>query len=131
MQREESGTIGGTRKALGYLVGEKHLNYIPAARFRPGLGGECPKGRSRAAADLHGRGAAGVLRDSHAHRRDRTRLDRRAMRDAGAFDEDAVTGATDAMLFERARALLLSGAASSRLIGVSKESENKQIGVYR
>jgi hypothetical protein len=29
------------------------------------------------------------------------------MRDAGAFDEDAVTGATDAILFERARALLL------------------------
>ena len=33
------------------------------------------------------------------------------MRDAGAFDEDAVTGATDALLFERARALLLGGAA--------------------
>jgi hypothetical protein len=33
------------------------------------------------------------------------------MRDAGAFDEDAVTGATDAILFERARALLLGGAA--------------------
>jgi hypothetical protein len=33
------------------------------------------------------------------------------MRDAGAFGEDAVTGATDAILFERARALLLGGAA--------------------
>ena len=33
------------------------------------------------------------------------------MRDAGAFDEDAVTGATDAILFERARALLLGSAA--------------------
>jgi hypothetical protein len=32
------------------------------------------------------------------------------MRDAGAFDEDAV-GATDAILFERARALLLGGGA--------------------
>jgi len=33
------------------------------------------------------------------------------MRDAGAFDEDAVTGAADAILFERARALLLGAAA--------------------
>ena len=33
------------------------------------------------------------------------------MRDAGAFDEDAVIGATDVILFERARALLLGGAA--------------------
>jgi hypothetical protein len=31
------------------------------------------------------------------------------MRDAGVFDEDAVTGATEAILFERARALLLGG----------------------
>ena len=37
------------------------------------------------------------------------------MRDAGAFDEDAVTGATDAILFERARALLLGGTASDDL----------------
>jgi hypothetical protein len=34
------------------------------------------------------------------------------MRDAGAFGEDVVTGATDAILFERARALLLGSAAS-------------------
>jgi hypothetical protein len=33
------------------------------------------------------------------------------MRDAFAFDEDVVTGATDAILFERARALLLGGEA--------------------
>jgi hypothetical protein len=32
------------------------------------------------------------------------------MRDA-AFDEDVVTGATDVILFERARELLLGGAA--------------------
>jgi len=33
------------------------------------------------------------------------------MRDAGAFDDDVVRGATDAILFERARLLLLGGAA--------------------
>jgi hypothetical protein len=37
------------------------------------------------------------------------------MRNAGAFDEDAVTGAADAILFERARALLLAGATSDDL----------------
>ena len=31
------------------------------------------------------------------------------MRDAGAFADDVVGGATDAILFERARVLLLGG----------------------
>jgi hypothetical protein len=33
------------------------------------------------------------------------------MRDARAFGDDAVSGAADAILFERARVLLLGGAA--------------------
>jgi hypothetical protein len=33
------------------------------------------------------------------------------MRDAGAFTNDAVGGAADAILFERARVLLIGGAA--------------------
>lgn len=33
----------------------------------------------------------------------------RTIRDAGAFDEDILTGAADAILFERAREVLLSG----------------------
>jgi nucleotidyltransferase-like protein len=37
------------------------------------------------------------------------------MRDAGAFDEDVVTDAADALLFERARALLFGGATSDDL----------------
>ena len=32
------------------------------------------------------------------------------MRDAGAFDDDVVSGAADAVLFERARVLLVGGA---------------------
>jgi hypothetical protein len=32
------------------------------------------------------------------------------MRDAGAFDDDVIRGAADAVLFERARVLLLGGA---------------------
>jgi hypothetical protein len=44
----------------------------------------------------------------------RGRLDTwyQTMRNAGAFDDDVVTGAVDAILFERARALLLDGAAA-------------------
>ena len=34
----------------------------------------------------------------------------RTMRDAGALDDDVVSGAADAILFERARVLLLGGA---------------------
>ena len=36
------------------------------------------------------------------------------MREAGMFDDDVITGAADAILFERARALLLSGARGSQ-----------------
>jgi hypothetical protein len=36
------------------------------------------------------------------------------MRNAGMFDDDVVTGAADAILFERARALLLGGARGSQ-----------------
>ncbi|PYR92055.1 MAG: hypothetical protein DMF84_14870 [Acidobacteria bacterium] len=35
----------------------------------------------------------------------------RTMRDAGAFGDDVVSGAADAILFERARVLLIGGAA--------------------
>jgi hypothetical protein len=37
------------------------------------------------------------------------------MRDAGAFGDDAVSGAADALLFERARMLLGDGASGERL----------------
>lgn len=36
------------------------------------------------------------------------------MREAGMFDDDVISGAADATLFERARALLLGGARGSR-----------------
>ena len=35
------------------------------------------------------------------------------MREAGMFDDDVISGAADAILFERARALLLGGARAS------------------
>jgi hypothetical protein len=36
------------------------------------------------------------------------------MREAGVFDDDVISGAAAAILFERARALLLGGARGSQ-----------------
>lgn len=103
----------GTRKALGYLVGEKLLNYIRAADSDPSWAANVPK----FAAEIRQ-----IFTDEElkAYFATATRIgvtghvcteeQYETMRDAGAFDEDVVTGATDAILFERARALLLGGA---------------------
>lgn len=105
----------GTQKALGYLVGEKLLNYIRAADSDPSWDVNVP----RFAAEIRQ-----IFTDQElkAYFATATRIgvtghvvstddQYETMRDAGAFDEDAVTGATDAILFERARALLIGRAA--------------------
>jgi hypothetical protein len=104
----------GTRKALGYLVGEKLLNYIRAADSDPSWEANVPK----FAAEIR---QIFTYEELKAYFATATRIgvtghvcteeQHETMRDAGAFDADAVTGAADAILFERARALLLSGAA--------------------
>jgi hypothetical protein len=108
----------GTRKALGYLVGEKLLNYIRAADSDPSWDANVPK----FAAKIHH-----IFTDEElqAYFATATRVgvaghvcteaQYETMREAGALGEDAVTGATDALLFERARALLLGGATSDDL----------------
>ena len=108
----------GTRKALGYLVGEKLLNYIRAADSDPSWEANVPKfaaeiRRIFTNEELHTYFA--TTRRVGAVGHVCTEEQYETMRDAGAFDEDAVTGATDAILFERARALLLGGAASDKL----------------
>ena len=108
----------GPRKALGYLVGEKLPNYIHAADSDASWEANVPK----FAAEIRQ-----IFTDDElqAYFATATRIgvtghvcteeQYETMRDAGAFDEDAVTGATDALLFERARALLLGGATSDDL----------------
>jgi hypothetical protein len=104
----------GTRKALGYLVGEKLLNYIRASDSDPSWAPKLPlfaaeirriftteELREYFATTTHVGPAAHVA----------TEEQYQTMRDAGAFDDDVVSGATDAILFERARLLLLSGEA--------------------
>lgn len=105
----------GTQKALGYLVGEKLLNYIRVADSDPSWEANLPQFvaeirqiftneelRTYFATTTRVGAAAHISTDEQYQ----------TMRDAGAFDDDAVTGAADAILFERARALLLGGAAS-------------------
>ena len=105
----------GTRKALGYLVGEKLLNYIRAADSDPSWAAKVPLfaaeiRRIFTTEELRAYFATTTRVGPAAHVA--TEEQYQTMRDAGAFDDDVVSGAADAILFERARMLLLGGAAS-------------------
>ena len=54
----------GTRKALGYLVGEKLLNYIRAADSDPSWAANVPLFAAEIG-DLHDRGTPHILRNHH------------------------------------------------------------------
>ena len=104
----------GTRKALGYLVGEKLLNYIRAADSDPSWAAKLPLfaaeiKRIFTSEELRAYFATTTRVGAAAHVA--TEEQYQTMRDAGAFDDDVVSGAADAILFERARVLLLGGAA--------------------
>ncbi len=71
----------GTRKALGYLVGEKLLNYISRVRLGSLVGREDAAVRGGDQANLHDRRTAGVFRDNHACRASRPRRDRGTVSD--------------------------------------------------
>ena len=104
----------GIRKALGYLVGEKLLNYIRASDTDPSWAQKLPLfvtevKRIFTAEELNGYFATTARVGPAAHvATDEQYL---TMRDAGAFGDDAVSGAVDAILFERARVLLIGSAA--------------------
>jgi hypothetical protein len=104
----------GTQKALGYLVGEKLLNYIRAADSDPSWAVKVPLfaaeiRRIFTTEELRAYFATTTRIGPAAHVA--TEEQYQTMRDAGAFDDDVVGGAADAILFERARILLLGGAA--------------------
>ena len=105
----------GTRKALGYLVGEKFLNYVGAADSDPSWAAKLPLfaaeiRRIFTNEELRAYFATTTRVGATAHVC--TEEQYREMRDAGAFNEDVVTGASDAILFERARQLLVAGTES-------------------
>ena len=104
----------GIRKALGYLVGEKLLNYIRASDSDPSWAEKLPLfvaevKRIFTAEELRGYFATTTRVGPAAHvATDEQYL---TMRDAGAFGDDVVSGAADALLLERARVLLIGSAA--------------------
>jgi hypothetical protein len=107
----------GTRKALGYLIGEKLLNYIRASDSDPSWAAKLPLFAAEimrifTTEELRAYFATTARVGPAAHVA--TEEQYQTMRDAGAFDEDVISGAADAILFERARMLLLGGAASGK-----------------
>jgi hypothetical protein len=104
----------GRRMALGYLIGEKLLNDIQASDSNPSFFQKLPLfvaevQRIFTAEELHEYFATTTRVGPPAH----TLTDEQylTMRDAGAFGDDVVSGAADAILFERARVLLIGRAA--------------------
>jgi len=88
----------GTRKALGYLVGEKLLNYIHAADSDPSWEVNVPKFAAEIRQiftddELQAYFASATRIGVNGHVC--TEAQYETMRDAGAFDDDVVTGATD------------------------------------
>lgn len=96
------------------MVGEKLLNYIDVADSDPSWDANVPKFVTEIRqiftnAELQGYFATATRVGVAGHVC--TEEQYATMREAGAFGENVVTGATDAILFERARALLLDGTA--------------------
>ena len=105
----------GPKKALGYLIGEKLLNYIRASDSDPSWAAKLPLftaeiKRIFMTEELRTYFATTTRVGPAAHVA--TEKQYQIMRNAGAFADDAVSGAVDALLFERARVLLLGGGAS-------------------
>src|SRR5712671_2087002 len=96
----------GTQKALGYLLGEKLLNFIRASDTDPSWAAKLPLfaaevRRIFTPEELSAYFSTATRVGAPAHAC--TEEQYRTMRDAGAFGEDVLTGAADAILFERAR----------------------------
>jgi hypothetical protein len=107
----------GTPKALGYLVGEKFLNYMRVSDSDPVWNVKLPL----FAAEIRRVFTNEELTEYFAMTRRvgalahvATEEQYQTMRDAGAFEENAVAGAADAILFERARELLLGNGLAAR-----------------
>jgi len=101
----------GSEKALGYLLGEKFLDFLRASDHQPALRDELPG----FVAEVHDVFATWELREylcgvrrlgAAAHVL--TEAEHEVMRTAGALVEDVVDAAEDAILLERAKRLLLA-----------------------
>lgn len=101
----------GVQKAIGYLIGEKLLDFLRAADQDPAFAGELPRvveeikrifDRAEIQTYLdsvHRVGPLGHVASDEAHEE---------MREAGAIPEDPVWWAEEILLIERAKRLLLA-----------------------
>jgi len=101
----------GLQKALGYLIGEKLLNFLRAADQDPAFAGEVP-GFVEEIRDIFDRSEIQTYLDT-VHRvgalgHVATDEEYEEMCDAGAVDEDPVWWAREILLIERAKKLLLA-----------------------
>jgi hypothetical protein len=101
----------GTEKALGYLIGEKLLNFIRAASSNPDFASELPN----FIAEIRIVFEKCDIRDYFENLRRvgifghvGSENDIEELRAAGAIHEDPVSGAEDVILVERMKKLLLS-----------------------
>jgi hypothetical protein len=100
----------GTPKALGYLVGEKFLNYMRVSDSDPSWGAKLPLFTAeirRMFTNEELTAYFATTRRVGALAHIATEEQYQTMRDAGALEENPVAGAADAILFERARDWLL------------------------
>ncbi|MBI4563464.1 MAG: hypothetical protein HY716_02060 [Planctomycetes bacterium] len=100
----------GTEKALGYLIGEKLVNFIRASDTRPEFSAELPNfvAEVKLIFEPHEiRGYLENVRRIGAMGHVATDEEFEFMRKAGAFNEDPVRGAADVLLVERIREMLL------------------------
>ena len=107
----------GKEKALRYLIGEKFLNYLRASDASSDWAEKIPLftdeiKRIFTVDELNKYFATTARVGAAAHVA--TDDEYEFMREAGMFDDDVISGAAVAILFERARALLLGGARGSQ-----------------
>jgi hypothetical protein len=100
----------GSEKALGYLLGEKLLNFLRTSDRRPELAADVPKFVDEIKTIFEPwemREYLSGVRRIGATGHVLTEEQFEEMRAANAFDEDVVTAAQDAILVERMKVLLL------------------------
>lgn len=100
----------GLHKALGYLVGEKLLNFVREAEKDPALAEELPAFVARVREDFGPHELRGYLDDVRRVGAQGHVLDDETYafaRDAGMFEENVVRGAEDVIRVGRIREMLL------------------------
>lgn len=101
----------GTRKALGYLIGEKLMNFMGASDQRPEFAAEFPhflEEIKRIFEPWEIRGYLERVRRVGPWAHVSTDEEYETLREAGAIEEDVVEAAEDVILLDRIRAFLLN-----------------------